>query len=143
MKLTGASSRYLLVWGLALVVLGVASLIVHPDFATGDAVTAKRFLGEFETNGWHGIAGLLLGVLALASFRSDRWAPTVALVIGVAGGVVPAVVFALAGDGEVALGLVPVDVTDAITLHLIPGLVGIACGLFDVRALRRAPSRAR
>lgn len=135
-----ASSWYLLIWGLALVVLGIASLVVHPDFATGDAVTAKRFLGEFETNGWHGVAGLSLGVLALLSFRSARWASVVALIVGIGGGVVPAIVFVLTGNGEAALGLIPVDVADAITLHLVPGIVGVACVLVDARNRRTTPS---
>jgi hypothetical protein len=127
---------YLWVWGAALVFLGVGSLVVHPDFAVGHGVTGARFLGV-ETNGWHGVAGLAAGILALAYARSRRWAPTVAMVVGVVAGLVPGVVFVISGDRSVALGLIPVDMVDAVALHLVPGVIGALCALATARPLRR------
>ena len=132
-----ASWWYLLLWGTGLLVLGVGSLIVHPDFSTGAHVTSKEFLGA-ETNGWHGVAGLSLGLLALAFVRPSvvPRAPAIALVIAIVGGIVPAIVFAFVGDGGVAIDLIPVDLTDAIVLHLVPGLIGCACAAFDLTRAR-------
>ena len=133
---------YLWIWGAALVFLGVGSLVVHPDFAVGDRVTGVRFLGV-ETNGWHGVAGLASGILALAYARSKRWAPTVAMVVGVVAGLVPGVVFVLSGDRSVAVGLIPVDMVDAVALHLVPGVIGVVCALASARpALRSTGSVA-
>ena len=136
---------YLWIWGAALVFLGVGSLVVHPDFAVGDGVTGARFLGV-ETNGWHGVAGLAAGILALAYARSSRWAPTVAMIVGVAAGLIPGIVFVVSGDRSVALGLIPVDMVDAVALHLVPGVVGVLCALATPRPAPRtagsiAPAR--
>ena len=49
------------------------------------------------------------------------------------GGIVPALLFLVSGDDSVALRLIPVDVADALTLHLLPGLVGLACVAVDAR----------
>lgn len=129
-----ADQLYLWVWGAILVVLGVGSLLVHPDFAVGDDATSGHLFGVVETNGWHGLAGLALGALSLAYARSDRRAPLVAALVGGLGGVVPALVLLAAGDGNVALGLIPVDVTDAIVLHLVPGVLGLVCAALGGRA---------
>ncbi len=132
-----ASWWYLLLWGAGLLVLGIGSLIVHPDFSTGHRATSEEFLG-IETNGWHGVAGLSLGLLALAFVRRSAVsrAPAIALVIALVSGIVPAVVFAIVGDGGVAIDLIPVDITDAVVLHLVPGLIGCACAAFDLTRAR-------
>lgn len=129
---------YLWVWGAMLVVLGAGSLLLHPDFSVGDDVAGEHLFGVIETNGWHGVAGLTMGVLALAFARSDRWAPTVAAVVGGVGGVLPAVVMFLAGDGNVALGLVPVELRDTVLLHLVPGVLGVALAIRYAASGRRA-----
>lgn len=134
------TTLYLWVWGVALVVLGVGSLVVHPDFAVGDRVTDEHLFGVFETNGWHGLAGGALGVLALFSAAADRWTREVALVVAGLGGILPAFVFLASGDGSVALGLIPVDFADAITLHLIPGIIGVIAVAVDQRDRPPAPS---
>lgn len=121
-----APSAYLWIWGTALILLGVGSLVVHPHFGVGGDVTSDRVFG-IETNGWHGVAGTTAGVVALASAWSRRRVRQVALGIALLAGVIPAVVFLVSGDGSTALGLIPVDSTDALTLHLLPGLVGLAC----------------
>ena len=118
---------YLFIWGSLLIVLGVGSLIIHPDFAVGDHVTARPLFGVLETNGWHGLAGGSLGVLAVYSAYTRRWMTVVGLVVAVVGGIVAAVIFLVSGDESSALGLIPVDAIDAFTLHLLPGVVGLAC----------------
>lgn len=118
---------YLSIWGPLLLVLGVGSLIVNPDFGVGDDVTEKHLFGLFETNGWHGLAGASAGVAAVVSAWSRRWIREVALGVALISGMVPAVIFLVSGDGSAALGIIPVDVTDAVTLHLVPGLIGLAC----------------
>jgi len=133
-----ADQLYLWVWGAILVVLGGGSLLLHPDFAVGDDVSGEHLFGVFETNGWHGIAGLTMGILALAFARSDRWAPTVAAVVGGVGGILPAVVMFLAGEGNAAAGLVPVDIRDAVLLHLVPGVLGVALAMRYAASGRRA-----
>lgn len=139
--LRAAPRLYLLVWGSALVVLGVGSLLVHPDFGTGDAVSGEHLFGVFETNGWHGLAGLLAGVVSLVSAAANRRTREVTLGIALLAGIVPAVAFLVSGDDSAAFGLVPVDAADAITLHLIPGLVGLAClAAGDATRDRVAPS---
>lgn len=66
-----------------LVVLGVGSLVVHPDFAVGDGVTEEHLFGVFETNGWHGVAGASAGVLAVYSAVRSRWIREVTQVVAV------------------------------------------------------------
>ncbi len=129
-----ASRAYLWIWGAALVVLGAGSLLLNPSFATGQDARAEHLFGVFETNGWHGLAGLSAGIVALVFAPSRRWAPAAAIGVGVLGGIVPALVFLASGDGSVALGMIPVDFADAISLHLVPGIVGVACAFVDRRA---------
>lgn len=124
---------YLWIWGGMLVVLGAGSLLLHPDFSVGEEVSGEHLFGLFETNGWHGLAGLTVGLVSLAFARSDRWAPLVAALVGGVGGVLPALVMFAAGDGNVALGVIPVDTADAVSLHLVPGLLGLAAALVDLR----------
>ncbi len=128
-----ATDDYLWIWGGALVFLGVASLVVHPDFAVGDGVTEEKFLGAFETNGWHGVAGLATGLVALVSVWRRIKVREAALVVAIAGGILPALAFFLSGDDTAAFGLIPVDIADAVTLHLVPGLVGLGAVAFDAR----------
>ena len=127
------SRVYLWIWGTMLLVLGVGSLIIHPDFGVGQGVTAEHLFGVFETNGWHGLAGGALGAVAIYSVWSRRWLRAVTLGVSMLGGIVPALLFLVSGDDSVALRLIPVDVADAITLHLLPGLVGLACVAVDAR----------
>lgn len=117
---------YLWIWGPMLVALGVGSLIINPDFGVGEHVTEKHLFGVFETNGWHGLAGGSAGVAAVFSAWSQRRIREVALGVAVLGGIVPAVIFLVSGDDSAALGLIPVDLADTISLHLLPGLVGLA-----------------
>jgi hypothetical protein len=128
---------YLWVWGAVLVILGGAGLALHPDFAVGRGVSHEHLFGVFETNGWHSVAGLAFGIPSLVvASRAPGWAPATALAVGLFGGVVPAASFAAVGDGGVFLGLIPVDIADAVALHLLPGLLGVAAAIPGLRAGR-------
>ena len=58
---TSAELWYLWIWGSMLMLLGIGSLIVNPDFGVGAHVSHDRMFGVFETNGWHGLVGALAG----------------------------------------------------------------------------------
>ncbi len=131
------SRIYLGVWGSMLLVLGIGSLVIHPDFGVGRHVTAEHLFGVFETNGWHGLAGGALGAVAGYSAWSGRWLRGATLGVAILGGIIAAFAFLVSGDDSVALRLIPVDTADAITLHLLPGLVGLACLAIDGLARRK------
>lgn len=134
---TAVSRAYLWIWGAMMVVLGIGSLIANPDFGTGQNVKVGHLFGVLEVNGWHGLAGLVSGIVALAFAPSRRWAHVGAIYIALTSGLIPAPLFFQAGDGGTAAGLIPVDYWDAITLHLIPGIVGVASVVAD-RLRRRS-----
>ena len=78
---------FLVVVAVWLLLLGVGGLMIDQTFPLGpsDAETShsEHVLGIFETNGWHSLAGVLLGVIALYfSIRPSR-ARQAAFVIGV------------------------------------------------------------
>jgi hypothetical protein len=139
-RLPTPAQLYCWIWGIALVVLGAGSLLVNPNFGVGDDVKGEALFGSVVTNGWHGLAGLSAGLVAVAFARSRRWSALVAAGVAVIGGIVPAIIFFLAGDGEVALGIIPVDITDAVLLHLVPGIVGVLCALAPSSRLASAES---
>jgi uncharacterized protein DUF4383 len=58
---------------LGLILWSVAGLIANPDFATGDAATAKQVLGV-DFNGWHAVSGFLLVGPGLAAALRPDWA---------------------------------------------------------------------
>ena len=117
---------FLWISGGYLLVLGIGSLIANPSFAVGDEASSGHLFGVVETNGWHGLAGVLLGLASLFFAMSQRWAKEGAGVIGLFS-LASGVVLLLYGDGAVALWLVPVDATDAVFLHVLPGVVGVIC----------------
>lgn len=57
--------------------------VANPDFATGSDATAKEVL-LVEFNGWHALAGYLLGLPALAALLHARWAVAMAAYLAVA-----------------------------------------------------------
>src|SRR3990170_5510153 len=109
-----------------LLALGLGSLVVSPSFAVGDEVSGDHLFGVIETNGWHGLSGVLLGAASLALAMSGRWAREGAAVMG-ASLLASGIVLLLYGDGSVALGLIPVDARDAVLLHVLPGVVALVC----------------
>ena len=120
-----------------LLVLGIGSLIVNSSFAVGDEVSAEHLFGVLETNGWHGLAGVGLGSASLFFALSERWVREGAALVGLFS-LASGVLFLLYGDGAVALWLVPVDVTDAVLLHVLPGVVGIVCAAVTPGGARMA-----
>ena len=122
-----APRLYLWIWGTALVALGIGSLIINPNFAVGDGVTDKHLFGVFDTNGWHGLSGASLGVVAVLSAWKRQWTTEAAIAVALVGGLIPAAIFLVSGNDSVILGIIPVDAADIITLHLLPGLIGLLC----------------
>jgi hypothetical protein len=77
---------FLLVFAIVHLPLGIAGLVVDRSFPLGAGATSAgdpgHVFGVFETNGWHSLGALLLGVLAAAVIiRPGRERP-VALAIG-------------------------------------------------------------
>lgn len=68
-------------------VLAVVGLAMDPTFPLGaDAVAhagSEHVFGIFETNGWHSLAGLLIGVVSLYFALRPERARTAALAIGI------------------------------------------------------------
>lgn len=66
--------------------LGIAGLIYDQSFPVGAAATeragSKLIFGIFETNGWHSVAALALGVISVYFAIYPRRARDVALGIG-------------------------------------------------------------
>jgi Domain of unknown function (DUF4383) len=52
--------------------MGVAGLVVNPDFGTGTGTSAKQFLVDW--NGWHAVLTLLLAATAFAAAARPAWA---------------------------------------------------------------------
>ena len=77
---------FLLVFAIVHLPLGVAGLVADRSFPLGSGATRAgdpgHVFGVFETNGWHSLGALLLGVVAAAAIiRPGRERP-VALAIG-------------------------------------------------------------
>ena len=68
-------------------ILGIAGLVIDQTFPFGPDATEQagsaHIFGIFETNGWHSLAGLLLGVVSLYFWLRPTWAREAALAIGV------------------------------------------------------------
>jgi Domain of unknown function (DUF4383) len=130
------AGRYLLGWGLLLAILGTIGFFVNPDFGVGEDVTEDHLFFILHTNGWHNLAGYLGTILCLAWYWWGRSIALGAAVAGLVTGVVPGVQFLVVGDGNVAVNLIPVDLTDAVVLHVIPGVIGLACAGISGRQQR-------
>lgn len=78
---------FLLVAAVWHLLLGVVGLFLNRSFPVGANAAAEagshHILGIFETNGWHSLAALLLGVLAAYFTISPRRVREVALAIGI------------------------------------------------------------
>ena len=89
---------YLIVAGIYLVITGVAGFIVDQSFPVGAAARtgdSGMIFGIFETNGWHSLAGLSFGVIALYFyFALPHLAHIGVLIVAVPNAIV-AIVFAL------------------------------------------------
>ena len=67
--------------------LGIVGLVVDQTFPIGARATtsahSEHIFGVFETNGWHSLAGVVLGVVSLLFALRPERAREAALVIGV------------------------------------------------------------
>lgn len=124
-----------------LLVLGIGGLMVNSSFKVGDDLPHGHLFGVIETNGWHNLAGVLLGAQSLYHAVSGRWLREGALAVALVS-LVSGLIFLAYGDGNVALWLVPVDTADAVLLHVLPGAVGLICAAVTPRERASVLSRA-
>jgi hypothetical protein len=77
---------YLLASGIYLAILGGFGFLYNHSFPMGaramQHASSAHVFGTFETNGWHNLAGLLFGIIALAFVIRPERARLGALVVG-------------------------------------------------------------
>lgn len=118
---------YALVFGVVLVAVGILGFFYEGSFTTGDDAPRDGVLGIFDVNGWHNVVHIASGLLGLATAKSYSGARTYALGFGAVYLVVAIVGFVM-GDGEVILGLIPVNTEDNV-LHTLIALAGLGAGV--------------
>jgi hypothetical protein len=120
-----------------ILVWSIPGLLLNPDFATGDAATAKTVLGV-DMNGWHALSGFLVAVPALLAARRADWAGAVDL--ATAASLIATAIWALAST-RLAFGLFsfPHHEADAL-LHLATASIFLVGGLQWLLARRRVSS---
>jgi hypothetical protein len=118
---------YALVFGTALLLAGILGFFYTADFSTGDNAGRDALIGAFDVNGWHNVVHLLSGLLGLAVARSWRGAKLYCWAFGLTYLAVTVWGFVL-GDGEVILGLIPINTEDNF-LHLAISLLGIIAAI--------------
>lgn len=130
---------YALLVGAVLVGAGVMGFFYNASFATGDDVPRDAVLGLLDVNAWHNIVHLATGALGLATFARAGSARTYAIGLGAVYLVVTIWGFTI-GDGEVILGLIPINTEDNV-LHLALALTGLAAGAASATRPAIQPSR--
>lgn len=93
---------YLVGSGVFLVALAAVGFAVNTSFPTeADQVgtTSDHVFGVLETNGWHNLAGLVSGIVALGFGMRPEWARAGALVKGTAYVVIASSIAIDGGDG--------------------------------------------
>ncbi len=115
------------------VFVGVAGLIVNPDFGTGASTSAELFIVDW--NGWHAVLTLLLAATAFAAAARPRWA-VVFLAYNVVANSTTAVwaLFDKTPLGVLDLPNVAIDVA----LHFVIAAISIVVLLVQVRGDRAA-----
>jgi len=77
---------YLVASGISLLILGAAGLAVNRSFPTSPATVPSAgsgwLFGVIQTNGWHSVAGLISGAVALGFALKAEWARMGAIVKG-------------------------------------------------------------
>jgi len=126
MATSSPARLYCTLAGALLVILGVIGFFYSSGFGTGSQEVARdtdELFGLFAVNGWHNLARIALGILALVA------AGSAARVYALAAGLL-FLVLALWGwvdsDG-ILLGLAPFNDEDNV-LDLLLGLTGVAAG---------------
>lgn len=77
---------YLVASGVILLVLAAAGFAINTTFPTRASevhATSDHVFGILETNGWHNLAGLLSGIVALGFALRPEWSRLGALVKGI------------------------------------------------------------
>ena len=115
---------YALLFGVTLLIAGIAGFFVDSNFDLGDGVQGDDLI-VFEVNGVHNLVHIASGLLGLALAGSAAGARLYALGFGAVYLLVTIVGFI---DGEDFIGLFPLNDADNF-LHLAIALTGIAAGL--------------
>ena len=118
------AQMYSLVFGVTLLLVGIAGFFVNSEFNTGSNIDGNNLI-IFEVNGIHNIIHLLSGAIGIALSRTRAGGYTFALGFGLVYGLVTILGFI---DGDTVLGLIPVNTEDNI-LHLLISGLGIAAAL--------------
>ena len=118
---------YALVFGVVLVAVGILGFFYEASFSTGDDAPREGLLGIFDVNGWHNVVHIASGLVGLACAGSWSSARLYALGFGAVYLVVALVGFVM-GDGEVILGLIPVNTEDNV-LHVLIAVAGLGAGM--------------
>jgi preprotein translocase subunit SecG len=121
---------YLAVAGAYLIVVGIAGFLIQRSFPIGaaevESAGSAEVFGVFETNGWHNLAALVFGIVAVYFLiRPDR-AAFGALIVGVPNAFV-AIVFALADPKTFWFAS---NGADSVA-HVLLGAGGIAAALMS------------
>ena len=117
---------YALVFGLTLLVAGIAGFAVDSEFGNLGSEVEGDELIAFEVNGWHNIVHIASGLLGLATF--SRAGAARAYAIGFGTVYLAVTIWGFATGDQVLFGLLPVNDADNF-LHLAISLAGIAAGL--------------
>ena len=126
---------YALVFGITLLVAGIAGFFADSTFGDLGAGVQGSDLIVFEVNGWHNLVHIASGLLGLALMGTAAGARLYALGFGVVYLLVTIWGFI---DGNDVLGLIPVNSADN-WLHVAIAVTGILAGLASDP--RRYPDR--
>jgi hypothetical protein len=113
----------------------IPGMIINPDFAVGDAATAKRVLGV-DMNGWHALSGFVVALPCLLA--ASRPALATVFVVAAAVSLIVTGIRALFNT-YLAGGLFyfPNNITDAV-LHLAVSTIFLAGAAHYVLVTRRS-----
>lgn len=147
MATSSPARLYCTLAGAVLVILGVIGFFYSAGFASGSQEVARdtdELFGLFAVNGWHNLARIALGVVALIA------AGSAARVYALAAGLLYLIlaVWGWIDSDGIVLGLIPLNDEDNI-LNLLLGLTGVAAGAatakpgVDRKAKGAAPSGSR
>jgi hypothetical protein len=122
------AQMFAVVVGVVLIVVGIVGMITNASFATGNELSAEKFL-FMDVNGWSNVLYLVTGaVLVVGSLNAAR-AKLVSAIVG--GFYLLLTVWSLL-DSSI-LGLLPVNDMTAI-LYAAIGVIGLTVGLGPDRA---------
>ena len=116
---------YLAITAAYLLVLGIGGFFADASFPTSSAAVGHAHaFGIFETNGWHNLAGLAFGVIALVACLAPERARIGALIVAIPN----AIVFVTFALWDPATFLFASNGTDNV-VHALLGFGGIAAAL--------------